>query len=86
VSNARPRLPPFRMDSTTTQQIEIVLNGEPKQVPAGLSLLELLRHLELEPERVAVELNRSIVRQPDWASTPVGAGSAIEIVHFVGGG
>lgn len=74
------------MDSQTTQQIEIVLNGEPRSVPGGLSLLDLLRFLELPPERVAVELNRNIVRQPEWASTPVHGGAALEIVHFVGGG
>ena len=42
--------------------------------------------LNLEPERVAVELNRVIVKRPLWDSTPVEAGAELEIVQFVGGG
>jgi thiamine biosynthesis protein ThiS len=70
----------------TTENIQIVLNGDPKQVPAGLTVLGLLRALSIEPARVAVELNRSIVRKPDWETTQVGPGSQIEVVQFVGGG
>jgi sulfur carrier protein len=40
----------------------------------------------VDPERVAVELNRSIVRQPDWRQRMVELGAQIEIVQFVGGG
>jgi thiamine biosynthesis protein ThiS len=74
------------MNSLTTEKVEIVLNGEARQVPAGLSLLDLLAYLELDPARVAVELDRRIVRQPEWAGTPIRNGSSLEIVHFVGGG
>jgi thiamine biosynthesis protein ThiS len=74
------------MVNHTTQTLEILLNGEPKHVPAGLTVATLLRHLDLPPERVAVELNRAIVRQPAWDSTQVEAGAQIEIVQFVGGG
>ena len=66
--------------------IEIVVNGEPKGVPEGLDLIRLLQHLEIDPERVAVEFNRSILRKPEWAATRIGAGDRIEIVWFVGGG
>lgn len=47
---------------------------------------ELLHHLNLKEERIAVERNQEIVRRADWASTPVQEGDALEIVHFVGGG
>lgn len=67
-------------------EIEIVLNGEKTRVPAGLTVDGLLRHLELDVERVAVELERSIVRKPEWASAAVNNGAEVEIVHFVGGG
>lgn len=66
--------------------IEIRLNGDKKQVPQGLCIDGLLRHLEIHSDRVAVELNRQIVRKPDWASTAIEAGAEVEIVHFVGGG
>jgi thiamine biosynthesis protein ThiS len=49
-------------------------------------LLELLRFLQIDPDRVAVELNRKIVRQPEWSGTAVPDGANIEIVQFVGGG
>ena len=66
--------------------IQIVVNGEPRAVASGASLLELLAALELDPRAVVVEHNRRIVRRPALAETPVAAGDAIELVHFVGGG
>lgn len=72
------------MSNTTT--IEIVVNGEPRAVPAGQRLPELLRHLDIDPSRVAIELNHRIIRKNDWAETPVEAGARLEIVQFVGGG
>ena len=74
------------MVNHTTETLEIVLNGEPKRVPPGLTVIGLLRYLQIAPERVAVELNREIVRQPAWESTDIDAGAQIEIVQFVGGG
>ncbi len=67
-------------------RISISLNGDPLEVPAGVTVHSLLEHLRIEPSRVAVERNRVIVRRPDWASTPVLDGDQIEIVQFVGGG
>jgi sulfur carrier protein len=66
--------------------IDIVVNGEARTVPAGESILGLLGRLQLDPARVAVELDRRIVRQPAWKDTIVHAGARIEIVQFVGGG
>jgi sulfur carrier protein len=74
------------MKAPETKAIEVVVNGEPKQVPEGLDLTRLLEHLGIDPSRVAVELNRSIVRKTDWPATPVSEGARIEIVWFVGGG
>jgi thiamine biosynthesis protein ThiS len=48
--------------------------------------LQLLLSLGVDPERVAVELNRSIVRQPEWRERIVEGGATVEIVQFVGGG
>ena len=66
--------------------IEVVVNGDPRQVPEGLNVLRLLEHLEVDPSRVAVELNRSIVHKGEWTTTPVAEGANVEIVWFVGGG
>ena len=67
-------------------EIQIVLNGQEQSVAEGQTVLELLHGLDLDPARVAVELNRRIVKQPLWRETVVGAGAQIEIVQFVGGG
>jgi thiamine biosynthesis protein ThiS len=66
--------------------IPIVVNGQPQTAPAGQTILGLLRQLELDPARVAVELDRRIVKQPHWAETVLRPGAQIEIVQFVGGG
>jgi thiamine biosynthesis protein ThiS len=76
----------YAMAAATTKQIEIVVNGRVQLAPAGCTLVELLAWLEVDPARVAVELNRSIVQRPEWDRTTVGPGATLEIVQFVGGG
>jgi thiamine biosynthesis protein ThiS len=66
--------------------IEITVNGEPQTAPQGLTILGLLQQLQLDPERVAVELDRRIVKQPYWPETVLRTGAQLEIVQFVGGG
>jgi thiazole synthase len=67
-------------------KIEIRLNGETRELPASLSIVQLLEHFDLPKDRVAVERNRSIVPRPQWESVAVGQGDELEVVHFVGGG
>lgn len=74
------------MSVTPTKTCEIVLNGEARRVPEGVNVLALLEFLQIVPDRVAVELNRQIVRKPEWRETVVEEGSQVEIVQFVGGG
>jgi len=66
--------------------IEITVNGETRTAPDGLTVLALLEQLQLDPARVAVELDRRIVKAPLWRETPLRAGAQVEIVQFVGGG
>lgn len=66
--------------------MRIEVNGEPREVGEGTKLSELVRDLTLAPERVAIELNKSVVRRMDWPATTIMDGDRIEIVHFVGGG
>jgi thiamine biosynthesis protein ThiS len=66
--------------------IQVTLNGEPRTVARGLTLLELVRSLALDPRAVVVEHNRAIVRRPLLGDVLVAPGDAIELVHFVGGG
>ena len=69
-----------------TDQIQITLNGEARSVDAGLSVDGVLSLLELPRERIAVELNRRVVRRTDWPDRILEEGDHVEIVHFVGGG
>ncbi len=66
--------------------MEIVVNGETRQIGEGSTVLLLLRELSLPETRVAVERNRSLVRKAEFADTVLGEGDRIEIVTFVGGG
>jgi thiamine biosynthesis protein ThiS len=66
--------------------IEITVNGESRSTTEGQTILGLLQQLEVDPSRVAVELDRKLVRQPEWPATHLRSGSEVEIVQFVGGG
>jgi thiazole synthase/sulfur carrier protein len=66
--------------------ITIQLNGQPREVPEGLTLAALLEWLKLPADRVAVELNQSIAPRIRWPETRIQAGDRLEVVHFVGGG
>ena len=66
--------------------MRVELNGESKELVEGATLLSLIEQLSLAPERVAVELNRDVVRRADWPATELSEGDRVEIVHFVGGG
>ena len=66
--------------------MEITLNGETHTLIEASSVLDMLQSLAIDPEKVAVEMDRQIIRPPQWDSTAIRAGAVIEIVHFVGGG
>lgn len=63
----------------------IRFNGEEREVKSA-TLADLLEEFQLAGKKVAIELNREIVPRVKYAETPVNAGDAIEVVHFVGGG
>ena len=66
--------------------IDIFLNGERRAALDGQTVLNLLEELQLDPARVAIELDRRILKQPLWAATVLRPGAEVEIVQFVGGG
>ena len=67
--------------------MRIQINGEPREIPqSSLSLNELLDTLSLPRQRIAVELNKTMVPRSQWEKTTLKDGDQIEIVHFVGGG
>ena len=64
----------------------VQLNGEPREVPDGLTLAALVDWLKLPRDRVAVERNLEIAPRARWDVTPIQAGDRLEVVHLVGGG
>jgi len=66
--------------------LRIIVNGEEREIPEGTTLSQLIQSLGLMPERVAIELNRAVVRRADWERIVLREGDRLEIVHFVGGG
>jgi thiazole synthase len=66
--------------------VTVTLNGKPRKVEDGVSLLELLEELDVAPSRVVIEHNREIRRKDDFAKTVVHGGDELELVYFVGGG
>ena len=74
------------MTGPATAMINVTINGEPREVPGGLSVTALLAHLGIVTGRVAIERNLDILPRPEWDDTQVVAGDRFEIVHLVGGG
>ena len=66
--------------------IVIRLNGNDRKIQAGTTVASLLAELGLPRDRVAVEVDRVIVRRDDWEGKHLTPGVAVEVVHFVGGG
>ena len=65
--------------------MNVYVNGELREVDAP-SLTDLIAYLDLPVARIAIELNREVVRRGDWGNTMLKDEDRIEIVHFVGGG
>ena len=66
--------------------MKIVLNGEHRELDEPTTLAALLAQLQLEPNRVAVEVNRSIVPRNQHAQCVLREGDQLEVVTLVGGG
>jgi thiamine biosynthesis protein ThiS len=66
--------------------VQIQVNGDAREVPAGLHVSALLEQLGLHPRMVVVERNGDILRREALDSVPVEPGDTFELVHFVGGG
>ncbi len=62
------------------------INGEKKEIGAGLTVAQLLEELGIRPGSVVVELNRDVLSRGTHGSTTLKEGDQVEIVHFVGGG
>lgn len=64
----------------------IFINGEPRELSGVSTLAGLLDALDLPKQRVAIELNKQVIRKQDWNTTDVAENDKVEVVHLVGGG
>jgi len=64
----------------------LTINGQDQEFDCDTNLASLVGQLGLQPDRVAVELNRELIPRDRWSSTQLSEGDKLEIVHFVGGG
>jgi thiamine biosynthesis protein ThiS len=68
------------------RSLKLLVNGSEREIPSGAVIKDLIKDLDLIPDRVAVELNGKIIKRLEWDSTTLSEGDKLEIVHFVGGG
>ncbi|MCO6442210.1 MAG: sulfur carrier protein ThiS [Nitrococcus mobilis] len=66
--------------------IPITVNGEVREVRAGLTAAELIAELELTNRRFAVEINEAVLPRSRLTEYRIRSGDRIEIVHAIGGG
>ncbi len=66
--------------------MKVFINGETREIIGELNITGLLRHFSLPQERIAIELNKQVVRKKDWENIKINDADKIEIIHFVGGG
>ena len=66
--------------------MKLLINGEERSFDDKLTLSALMEQLGVKADRVAIELNKIIVRRDAWAATKLRDGDRLEVVHFVGGG
>jgi thiamine biosynthesis protein ThiS len=75
-----------RKSNHHTAMMQITVNDHLTELPESSSIVDLLLQLQLPGTRVAVEVNRTLVRRADHATTTLRPGDTVEVVTLVGGG
>ena len=70
----------------SNKPIRLLVNGEHRSFDDIRTVQALVSHLALDSGRIAVELNRRILKRSEFAETSLADGDRVELVHFVGGG
>lgn len=66
--------------------IDVTVNGQGRQVPAGTTLADLVQDLTSCGRGIAVELEGRVIPPSEWGSTELAQGNAVEVIRIVGGG
>ncbi|HEY2411552.1 MAG TPA: sulfur carrier protein ThiS [Pirellulaceae bacterium] len=74
------------ISAITDKSIEIIVNGQPRDIAVATTVAVLLHELEIPLRGVAVEINDQIVPRAQHAEQFLCSGDRLEIVSLVGGG
>lgn len=66
--------------------MQLKINGKFENFPEGFTLIQLLEHYQINPQRVAVQLNLEIVKREIYPQTILKDGDQLEVISFMGGG
>ena len=66
--------------------MKLTINGKEMDMQDGLTITGMLESLQIDPDRVAIEVNLKIIKRCDRGEYKLNDGDTIEIVNFVGGG
>lgn len=69
-----------------SETMQVMCNGEPRSLPLGSTVADLVTALGLRPSQVAVECNKVLVRRAEHVGTVLHDGDRVEVVTFFGGG
>ncbi|WKX69852.1 sulfur carrier protein ThiS [Streptomyces sp. XD-27] len=64
----------------------VSVNGEPREIPEGLTLDRLVAGFTAAPSGVAAAVNETVVPRGQWPSTPLRDGDRVEVLTAVQGG
>ena len=66
--------------------VGMIINGEIINLADGISIMEMLGSLSIDPEKVVVEVNLEIINRNNFDTKKLNSDSKVEIIRFVGGG
>jgi len=66
--------------------MQILLNGEMRQIKDNCNIAALIQELNLEKKRLAIEVNLEIIPRSQFATHILAEGNKVEIIHAIGGG
>jgi len=66
--------------------LKVIVNGKIMGFEEGITILDLLKKLNLSKEKVVVELNYNIIAKEQFTEILLNKEDKVEIVSFVGGG
>lgn len=66
--------------------MKCIINGDAFNFDSEQSITSVLESLELDPKRVIVEHNKTLLKQEDYDQHTVREDDQLELLEFVGGG